>query len=101
MTIVNSFASYCDCFRENSRCSTCGDQLVPPFLMYCCGGDGLFLCSHCACHIKDGLTADLVQISAIVGYASATQARPLSVAHSPGSSRKNVSAGHRNCRRVN
>lgn len=66
MTVVNSLEGFCDCFRDESRCCTCGDELIPPFVMYCCGGDGLFLCGRCVHHIRDGLTADLLQLSAIV-----------------------------------
>jgi hypothetical protein len=66
MTVVQSFEGFCDCFKENSCCSKCGNKLMPPFLMYCGGGDGLFLCGPCAYNIRKGLTADLIQLSAIV-----------------------------------
>lgn len=66
MTVINTLEGFCDCFREHSRCCTCGGELVLPFLLYCAGGDGLFLCGQCAHHVRNGLTADLVQLSAIV-----------------------------------
>jgi hypothetical protein len=66
MAVVNSLEGFRDCWRETSRCGPCGGELYPPFVMYCCGGDGLFICGSCARHIAKGLSADLLHCVAAV-----------------------------------
>ena len=47
------------------KCTHCGDGLFPPYLAWT-GKSDFFLCGPCGERIKDGLIADLIQLSAVV-----------------------------------
>ena len=50
----------------DSRCNCCGERLWPPFVEWHCSNEHIFICGECACRIKKGLMADLIQCAAIV-----------------------------------
>ncbi len=49
----------------SEKCTRCGDRLFPPYLAWT-GKSDFFLCGPCGERIKDGLIADLIQLSACV-----------------------------------
>ena len=49
--------------RKDNKCSLCSDKAQFPYLNY---GDNLTICGSCALKHQRGLTADLIQLAAIV-----------------------------------
>jgi hypothetical protein len=49
--------------HESRKCSTCGGKLSYPFVCWE-SGDYMCICGKCCQTIKDGLTADLIQVAA-------------------------------------
>jgi hypothetical protein len=63
MTVV---AAQNDIYAQgNHTCSICNGKLRPPFVMWMTCAEDLFFCSQCCRRIKNGLMADIIQVSAI------------------------------------
>jgi hypothetical protein len=50
--------------ERDACCTVCGDRLYVPFVHWR-GATDIFICSECAPGLRNGLTADLIHITAI------------------------------------
>jgi hypothetical protein len=76
MNVITNCSHYMYNYYKNNKCTFCNKPLSIPFIEW----HSVFICGPCCRTIKEGLTADLIHVAAImdlraVGYWSETFAR--------------------------
>lgn len=76
MTVITSEQDKSTLKVTEDHCTICRAELHPPFLEWVCKSS-LYFCGACCRQIKDGMMADLIQVSAI------TELQAVGVKHGP------------------